>query len=70
MKKRIRNIDASGSTELPEPAHVGDDDEFDVLLARMQTPIALAGMKAAFNATPRELGQAASAAMRKRTPST
>ena len=41
-------------------------DEFDRLLARMQTPAARARMKAAFHATPKELGQAALAAARKR----
>ena len=41
-------------------------DEFDRLLARMQTPAARAGMKAAFHATPNELGRAALAAARKR----
>jgi antitoxin Phd len=40
--------------------------EFDALLARMQTPRARAGMKAAFDASPRELGKAAVAAARKR----
>ena len=40
--------------------------EFDTLLARMQTPAARAGMKAAFRATPKELGRAAAAAARKR----
>ena len=40
--------------------------EFDALLARMQTPKARAGMKAAFNASPKELAEAASAAARKR----
>ena len=40
--------------------------EFDALLARMQTPAARAGMKAAYHATPKELGQAALAAARKR----
>ena len=39
---------------------------FDALLAGMQTPKARAGMKAAFDATPRELGRAAVAAARKR----
>ena len=34
-------------------------DEFDRLLARMQTPAARFGMKAAFHATPEELGKAA-----------
>lgn len=41
-------------------------EEFDNLLARMQTTAARAGMKAAFNATPKELGKAALAAARKR----
>jgi prevent-host-death family protein len=41
-------------------------DEFDTLLARMQTPAARTSMKAAFHATPKELGQAALAAARKR----
>ncbi len=41
-------------------------DEFDALLARMQTPAARAGMKAAFDASPKQLGQAARAAARKR----
>lgn len=40
--------------------------EFDGMLKRMQTPAARAGMKAAFNATPKELGKAALAAARKR----
>jgi antitoxin Phd len=40
--------------------------EFDAMLARMQTPKARAGMKAAFGAPPRELGRAAVAAARKR----
>ncbi|MBI4472820.1 MAG: type II toxin-antitoxin system Phd/YefM family antitoxin [Acidobacteria bacterium] len=40
--------------------------EFDAVLARMQTPKARAGMKAAFEASPRRLGQAAVAAARKR----
>jgi antitoxin Phd len=40
--------------------------EFDALLARMQTPKARAGMKAAFDASPEQLGRAAVAAARKR----
>jgi len=40
--------------------------EFDALLARMQTPAARAGMKAAFDASPKEMGKAAVAAARKR----
>jgi len=42
------------------------EGDFDALLAGMQTPKARAGMKAAFDATPRELGRAAVAAARKR----
>jgi prevent-host-death family protein len=42
--------------------------EYDVLLARMQTPKARKGMEAAFNATPAELGRAAVKAARKRVP--
>ena len=41
-------------------------EEFDGLLARMQTPSARAGMNAAFHATPKELGKAPVAAARKR----
>jgi len=40
--------------------------EFDALLARMQTPAALSGMKAAFDASPKQLGKAAVAVARKR----
>jgi antitoxin Phd len=40
--------------------------EFDALLARMQTPAARAGMKAAFDASPKQLGKAAVAVARKR----
>jgi prevent-host-death family protein len=40
--------------------------EFDALLVRMQTPKARAGMKAAFDASPRQLGRAAVEAVRKR----
>jgi len=40
--------------------------EFDVLLARMQTPGARAGMQAAFDATPEQLAKAAVTFARKR----
>ena len=40
--------------------------EFDAMLARMQRPAAGPKMHAAFSATPRQLGQAAVAAARKR----
>jgi antitoxin Phd len=42
------------------------NDEFDALLARMQTSKARAGIRAAFNASPEQLGKAAVAAARKR----
>lgn len=41
-------------------------DEFDAVLARMQKPKARAGMKAAFEASPKQLGKAAIAVARKR----
>ena len=40
--------------------------QFDALLARMQTPKARAGMRAAFAAPPKQLGRAAVAAARRR----
>jgi antitoxin Phd len=42
------------------------DREFDVLLARMQTPKVRRAMRAAFAASPRQLGKAAVAAARVR----
>jgi prevent-host-death family protein len=53
VKARSRTLDDLGT-------------EFDGLLARMQTPRARKGMKAAFNASPAELGRAAVKATRKR----
>ena len=41
-------------------------EEFDALVDRMQTSRARAGMKAAFGASPRQLGAAAVASARKR----
>ncbi|HWW82788.1 MAG TPA: type II toxin-antitoxin system Phd/YefM family antitoxin [Vicinamibacterales bacterium] len=41
-------------------------DEFDELLAQMQAPNSRAAMKAAFGATPAQLGEAAVAAARRR----
>jgi prevent-host-death family protein len=41
--------------------------EYDVLLARMQTPKAKKAMEAAFNATPGALGRGAVRAARRRT---
>jgi PHD/YefM family antitoxin component YafN of YafNO toxin-antitoxin module len=40
--------------------------EFDRLLARMQTPKSRMGMKSAFEASPKQLGEAAVEAARKR----
>ncbi len=40
--------------------------ELDALLAKMQTPAARTGMKAAFGATPLRIGEAAAEAARKR----
>jgi antitoxin Phd len=41
------------------------NSEFDSLLAQMQAPAARAGMEAAFNASPKEMGKAAVALARK-----
>ena len=41
-------------------------DEFDSLLTRMQGPVAVKSMEAAFHASPERLGKAAIAAARKR----
>ena len=41
-------------------------EEFDDLLARQQTPKAKAGLRAAFAASPRQMGKAAVAAARSR----
>ncbi len=41
-------------------------EQFDAMFERMQTPKARAGMKAAFDASPKQLGRAAVAAARKR----
>lgn len=55
----------------PPPQTIADmpkaiNDELDALFERMQTPEARAGMKAAFDASPEEMGKAAVAAARKR----
>jgi prevent-host-death family protein len=57
----FRQLSNSGRTKLDSLSV-----EFDALLGRMQTPEARSGMKAAFGASPRQLGQAAVAAARKR----
>jgi antitoxin Phd len=49
-----------------EPALDTLSREFDRLLARMQTPKSRAGMKGAFEATPKQLGQAAVEGARRR----
>ena len=49
-----------------EPALDTLSREFDRLLARMQTPKSRAGMKSAFAATPKQLGQAAVEGVRRR----
>jgi antitoxin Phd len=49
-----------------EPALDTLSREFDRLLARMQTPKSRAGMKSAFEATPKQLGQVAVEGARKR----
>jgi antitoxin Phd len=49
-----------------EPALETLSREFDRLLARMQTPKSRAGMKGAFEATPKQLGQAAVEGARRR----
>ena len=41
-------------------------NEFDAMLAGMQRPASRAAMKAAFGASPKQLGRAAAAATRKR----
>jgi antitoxin Phd len=45
------------------------DGEFDAMLERMQTAKSRAGRKAAFAASPKQLGKAAAEAARKRTRS-
>jgi antitoxin Phd len=60
----VENFNAlAGAAETRLDALTG---EFDALLARMQTPKARRGMKTAFAAAQRQLGQAAVAATRRR----
>ena len=54
-------ISRAGEGKLDTLSH-----QFDELLARMQTSKARAGMKAAFDASPKRLGKAAIAVARKR----
>ena len=56
----------SALTQATERTLATLSDEFDALLAGMQTPKARAGMKAAFGAEPKALGRAAVAAARRR----
>jgi prevent-host-death family protein len=53
-------------TRAKEPELDALTGEFDRLLARMQTPKSRAGMKTAFEASPKQLGEAAVEATRKR----
>lgn len=53
-------------TQAPAAALDTLSDEFDALLARMQTRKARRGLKAAFDASPKDLGRAAVAALRHR----
>lgn len=54
--------DVEPTPELIDPLNA----EFDALLDAMQTPKARAGMNAAFEASPEEVGRAAVAAASKR----
>jgi hypothetical protein len=53
------------SVDIPAVAATKARNEFNDLLARMQTPKARKAMKTAFNASPAELGRAAGKAARK-----
>ena len=55
-----------GRTRSKKPALDVLTSEFDTLLLHMQTRKARAGMKRAFQASPKQLGKAAVAAARKR----
>jgi antitoxin Phd len=57
----FRQLSNAGRTKLDNLS-----GQFDALLGRMQKPQARSGMRAAFGASPRQLGQAAVAAARKR----
>jgi prevent-host-death family protein len=59
--ERFNALSGGGGTTLETLDH-----EFDALLARMQTPRARRGMKTAFGASGKQLGQAAAAAARRR----
>lgn len=54
-------LSRASETQLDTLSH-----QFDALLDRMQTPKARRGMKAAFDASPAQLGKAAVAAARRR----
>lgn len=54
-------LSRAGEAKLDTLSH-----QFDALLARMQTSKARAGMRAAFDASPKQLGKAAIAVARKR----
>jgi hypothetical protein len=65
-KAGIRRTSTTHSPTPTESGFIPLSREFDALLARMQTSAARAGMKAAFQAPPKQLGRAAVAAARKR----
>lgn len=61
----LEEFDALTSSRLTQLEALASD--FDALLARMQTPASRRGMRAAFDASPPELGEAAVKAARKRS---
>jgi antitoxin Phd len=66
-KAVLMSMDAFNSLSHATQLHLDSlSSEFDALLARMQTPKAGLALKAAFHASPRQLGKAAVAAARKR----
>ena len=58
--------DFTALTRATERTLEGLEGEFDALLARLQTPKARAGLKAAFDASAKEIGAAAVTAARRR----
>jgi hypothetical protein len=65
-KARIRGTSTTHSATPTESGLIPLSGEFDALLARMHTPAARAGMRGAFQASPKQLGRAAVAVARKR----
>jgi antitoxin Phd len=60
----IAEFEALGGSRPPDLNALGD--EFDSVLARLQTPRARKALKSAFDATPKELGRLAVARQRRR----